>query len=389
MLIDVWQLIYLTVILGFGFLILYIRRKAKGSKSFYKIVLVISGIFLFLLFEGKLDLFIIDNLVDILLIILAFELSMRLTSENIKGHDSIKKFLLMLLLNITVTSIVTSLILHIEILNAIIFAILLTAIEYFLVDELREEGDVANPFILLFAFGLVFFLSLKGSAYNNVIEFIQYISIGIGTGIFIAIILFKILKPNKITYVHELALLCSAYLTYLLTEYIGGFGLLSVVILGAWFGNSYVKKKSEMNTFSPFIFKSIELLVLVMTGFILSFVFDTVLLWKSIIIFIVYVILRFIVISITNNNYSLKNKVLLTFAPKGIVFAASLLVLTSRNLIMNDLTIVMTYILIISLICSWILEYIEKEKIKRLDKIINSIRQIKYGRKRDLKKHPK
>lgn len=387
MLVDIAQVTYLAIILGFGFLILYLRRKAEGSKSFYKIALILSGIALFSILGGKLDLFLINNLANLLLITLAFELSMRVTPDNLKDHKSLKLFSITLIANILIIGILTATLLDIRIMQAIIFAIILTAIEYFMIDELRQEGDAANPLIILIAFSLIYFIGIKAEGINVLADFIQYILIGVGVGIFVSIIIFKLLKPNKITWVHELMLISAAYLTYILTEYLNGFGLLAIMISGVMFGNSHIRKKSEMNTFSPFIFKTIEIMIFILIGFIITFNIDATLLWNALLIFMAYLLIRLIVVSIIYRRYSWHNKLLLTLAPKGMVFGAALILFSSKNLLANDLTIVMLYILIISLIISWIMEYFEEQKIKRMDKFFAAVKNLKYGRKRTLKKH--
>ncbi len=385
--VDIVQLVYLAIILGFGFLVLYLRRKSEGSKSFYKIALILSGIALFAVLGGKLDLFLINNLANLLLIILAFELSMRVTPENLKDHKSLKLFVITLIANIMIISILAATLLDIKIMHSIIFAIILTAIEYFMIDELRQEGDAANPLIILIAFSLIYFIGIKSEGINVLADFIQYILIGAGVGIFVSIILFKLLKPNKITWVHELMLISAAYLTYILTEYLNGFGLLAIMISGVMFGNSHIRKKSEMGTFSPFIFKSIEIMIFILIGFIITFNIDTTLLWSALLIFLAYLLIRLIAVSIIYRRYSWHNKLLLTLAPKGMVFGAALIFFSSKNLLVNDLTIVMLYILIISLVVSWVMEYFEEQKIKRMDRFFAAVKNLRYGRKRTLKRH--
>ncbi|MGV8151111.1 MAG: cation:proton antiporter [Candidatus Woesearchaeota archaeon] len=386
MLVDIAQLGYLAIILIFGFLVLYLRRKAQGSKSLYRLVLILAGVVLYLFFGEKIDMFITRNLASVLLITLAFELSMRMHTENIKGKRSAKMFLLLLLMNMLIGSILSAILLNVNILHAIVFSIIITSIEYFLVDELREEGDVANPLILLFSFSLMYFAGLKTGTYVSTASLVQYVLIGVGMGVFAAIILLKLLKSNKITWFYELTLLCSAYIIYMLTEYLGGFGLLSVMIIGGLFANSYIRKKSEMNTFSPFIFKTLEILIFVLIGFIITLSIDVTLLWKSLILFFVYAMIRFLVISMFHRRYSIQNKLLLTLAPKGMVFAVAMLVLVSQNMILQDLAISMLYILIYSLIFSWIMEAIEERKIQRIERVYNVLKHIRYGRKK-FKKH--
>lgn len=384
---DITQLIYLIILLLSGFIVLYIRRKAKASKSFYKITLILLGVVLALFLAKKIDLFLLNNLIVFLFIVMLFELSMRLNPENLKGPKPMHIFLWTFILNILIIGTATALLLKINIYHALVFAIILTAIEYFMVDELRQEGDLANPLIILLAFSLIYFQTLNESTVYNITDFLQYIMIGIGVGIIVSIIIFKLLKPNKISWVHELALVCTAYLTYLLAEYLNGFGLLSVIIFGALFGNSYIRRKSEMKTLSPFIFKSLEILIFILIGFIVVFGIEVELIWKSIILYAIYLTIRFIVISLVHKRYSWRNKLLLTLAPKGIVFAATLLILFSQNIFVTEVKTVMIYILLISLLISWIMEYIEEKKIKKMDRFFDIVKNLRYGRKKLRHKH--
>ena len=370
------QLVYIAIILVIGLLILSLRRKAKGSKSFYKITLLLAGAAIAVFLGSRIEEYLLKNLTMLLLITLTFELGMRLTPENLSWKTRpVLVFLGVLVLNLAIVSALSFFLLGIEILPAIILAIMLSATEYFMVDELRKEGDIASPLIIILAFALMFFGRVDSS---NIFGFVQYLLIGIATGVFIAIIISRLLKPNRITWMHELALLSCAYLTYLGTEYLGGFGLISITILGAMFGNSYVRKRSEMKTFSPFIFKSLEIFIFMLIGFVFVSSMDASLLWKAAIIFLACLIIRLLVVSIAYRRYSLQNKILLSLAPKGMVFGILLLMIYPGAAIL--------YILIYSLVASWTMELIQEKKVKRMDRIFEILKNIRYGRKKDLKR---
>ena len=74
----------------------------------------------------------------------------------------------------------------------------------------------------------------------------------------IGIVVFKSLKNQYVTPINELGMVAMAVVTYILTEQLSGSGLFAVMVLGTFFGNSYVRKTTSMYHFYPFIFKTLE-----------------------------------------------------------------------------------------------------------------------------------
>jgi len=198
------------------------------------------------------------------------------------------------------------------------------------------------------------------------------------------IIVFKSLKNVQINWVHEVGLVFVAIALYILTGAIGGSGLFAVMVLGTFFGNSYVRRKNELKSLSPFIFKSLEILIFLVLGFVATVQITFEMLLVSACLFAVYAVLRFIIISTAYKHYSIHNKLLLTFAPKGMTFAVAIMVLSSYGILSTTLVTTMITVLALSLIASTIFEYIEFEKIHRLDRWYEIIKSLRYGRKRDL-----
>jgi len=260
----------------------------------------------------------------------------------------------------------------------------MSSIEYFLVDQLKEEGDLANPLIIFFGFSIMVFYSLQGLMFDNVLYFLKYLLIGLGTGVIIGILVFKSMKNNYIDQVHELGLVAVAVSTYIITEQLAGSGLFAVMILGVFFGNSYVRKTSSLYSFSPFIFKSLEMLIYLMIGFVVALNFNDGILWKTLAIFALYILLRLIIIHYNYKHHSMQNKLLLTFAPKGMIVGVMILVLGVYVTVEDILIHAMLLVLIYSLIAGICIEYLEHKKLLRLDKLFNILINIRFGRKRDL-----
>ena len=384
------QIIYLLILLFIGYIILFLRRKAKGGKSLYKIALILLGIVLATVFSEIFDSDFLKSVSIVLLIVILFELSSRLTPNNTTlSNKSLVLFSAIIFANMVLITIISHNIIGLSIINSIILGIMISTIEYFMVSELKEEGDMSSPFLLVMTVLTITFIEVTTNDFFGIIEFIKYLVIGLGTGIIFGIIVFKSIKSHahNVNWVHELGLVCAAIIIYIIAEYINGSGIIAVLVFGIFFGNSYVKKRTEINGLSPFIFKSTETLILLLLGFLITTHFSISLLWKTAIVFLAYIIIRLTIISIAYKRHSFHNRLLLTFAPKGIVFAISMLVIAQYAIIENNLLDAMFIILIISLLCASFFEYIEYKKIAYFDRVYEVLKKIRFGRKRDLWKN--
>jgi hypothetical protein len=386
--IDLVHLLYAAILIAIGLFVLMIRRKANGGKSLYKIILILIGIILSGYFStsGKiLNPYFIKDISVLLLIILMFELSMRMTPENIGlKREEIMLFAWIVLVNSVIVTSVLTIYMGFSPIHSLVFSILLSSIEYFMIDSLKREGDLANPLLLLFGFSILFFYELHDSLIFNVSNFIQYILIGLGMGVAIGIVIFKSMRYQLIKPFHEIGLLAASILTYICTVNLGGSGLFSVMILGVFFGNSYIKKKGHMNSFSPFIFKSLEAMIYLMVGFSMRFFLSYKSLVYGAIIIVLYYLLRFAVIHANFLNYSLRNKLFLSLAPKGMTYAAAMLVLAAYDSFSGELLTMMLMMLIFSLAVGIVVEYIEGQKEGRLERFYKAWKSIKYGRNRKM-----
>jgi len=228
------------------------------------------------------------------------------------------------------------------------------------------------------------FFGLEGDIFSNVTYFLRYILIGLGTGVIVGIILFRSLRNKYINPVNELGLVAVAVITYILTEQLMGSGLFAVMVLGTFFGNSYVRKTTSMYSFSPFIFKTLEMLIYLLVGFVAIVNFKNGIWWRALVLFGVYIMLRLMVIHLYYRHYSIENKLLLTFAPKGMILAVTILVLGVYGSVENSLLSIMLLVLIYSLVAGIFVEYIEQQKSLRLDETFKSLMTVKLGRKRNV-----
>jgi NhaP-type Na+/H+ and K+/H+ antiporter len=309
----------------------------------------------------------------------------RLNPDNIKlDFNNVTMFAIILILNVIVLGIASTFLLKIPFIHGLILAIILSSVEYFLVDQLKSEGDLANPLIIFFAFSMLVFYNLEGDMINNMAYLLKYIILGLGIGVLAGIITFRFLKDKTLTKTAELGIIAVALATYIITEQLAGSGLFAVMILGTFFGNSFVRRSIKMNSFSPTIFKTLEMLIYILIGIVATITIKSGIWWKALVLFLIYATLRFAIIHFYYKHYSIENKVLLTFAPKGMVLGVMIIVLGVYSTISQTLQEAMIFILIYSLLAGIFVEYFEQQKELKLDKTLKALSTIRFGRKRDL-----
>ena len=204
------------------------------------------------------------------------------------------------------------------------------------------------------------------------VSFLQQVITGIGTGVLIGIIVFKLMRYKYSENLSPLALLTSVLLTYALAESLQGNGVLAVTVLGLFFGNMYVKKKPLLQEFSSVMASSVEIIVFLLFGMLITLPSNINFITNSILVFIVYLIVRFLSVIVSVPKYSIQEKLFMTFVmPKGITLAAVAITLLTINpdfLSMIDLLFLM---FIYSLISSVIMIKMSKKWLRmNVEKVI-------------------
>ena len=121
-----------------------------------------------------------------------------------------------------------------------------------------------------------------------------------------------------------LTLITAALLTYILAESLGGNGVLAVTVLGIFFGNVAVKKKVALQEFSSMLSSTLEILVFILIGFLIPTNLDLVFIVKSIILFGIMILIRFIVLELVylHDHINLKERIFMAMnCTKGIAVA--------------------------------------------------------------------
>jgi NhaP-type Na+/H+ or K+/H+ antiporter len=264
-----------------------------------------------------------------------------------------------------------------------------------IVRLLEIESIINTPFIVIIPFIII---DLMKSVNINLIftkfieqiaPFLQLIVSGIGAGVLVGIIIFKFMRKAYSEVISPLSIITATLLTYILAENLGGNGVIAVTVLGLFFGNIYVKEKLQLQEFSSIFANSLEILVFILIGMIINIPLNVWFFINSLILFILYLGIRFIAIDFTfhKSNISLKEKVFMTLnVQKGIAvaviaFTLSIMYADTNNLlssiqgvpdILNLILIFMLYSIILSTVLSKFLDYFLGRVPRRNEIIIES-----------------
>jgi NhaP-type Na+/H+ or K+/H+ antiporter len=257
-----------------------------------------------------------------------------------------------------------------SILAAVLFASLLTGIDFLYIkrhtrskDKVAEllgnEGMLGAPISMLLFLMLFYLITASADSTFQVLPFIQGVTVGIGTGLFLGIIIFQAIRETHTHHVPLVVLIVSMLSCFLLAEWLGGYGYLAVAVLGLMLANLYLKHKETILEHSTNLAQYMDILALPLMVLVLPR-FDVNLVVKSLIVFSVLVVIRLysVLSSFVHENLRMKEKIRLALTdPKGIpVIVAVLLMRESRAfmslagaaMVLDLLVLLVVYSLILS-----------------------------------------
>ncbi len=402
-------LTYLAIVLLGGLLFTMLSNRLRIPKV---ILLVLFGILLQLVqLDGQplvsFPASFITSIAILALIVIVFHGSSqyKLRDFDVYSLQSLKLFLIFLVLNGIFLTIFTKFLVNIDWGFAVIFSVIMssTAADALLsmmktksenknLKILQLESFINTPFVVLLPFlilGLMGFqvnpqgtlLAPPGEAVlpsvgTQVGLFFQQILTGFGAGLLIGIILFKTLKKQYNNTLAQLAVIVGALLAYVLSENLNGNGVLAVITLGVFFGSSHIKDKMEFSTFSGFFSETLEILVFVLVGLIFFIPQDLGFYALSLVLFAIYLVIRYVAVSIAlRKTTNRKERLFMTLvSPKGItvatlvlVFLSSLITIEKAHPMLHLMLLFLLYSLIISTVTIKFSKYFIRENVVKVD----------------------
>tara|TARA_Y100000310_G_scaffold161634_1_gene161526 strand:- start:585 stop:1835 length:1251 start_codon:yes stop_codon:yes gene_type:complete len=347
-------LTYLGIILLIGIISTLISRKL-GLPNI--LLLILTGILLSrITYNGQIlfqfpDIF-LTSIGILALVMIVFDSSSRLKVKefDVLSIKTLKLSAAFLLANMVILSFFTVLIFKLPLTYlAVMFAALMsgtdpsTVFTMFkqtknkVIEILEIESIINTPLIVLMPFIILDLMKSirKELVVSKIIEqispFLQQFVAGIGAGILMGIIVFKLMKRKYSETLSPLAIITATLLTYTLAENLGGNGVLAVTILGLFFGNVYVKEKTVLKEFSSVFANSLEILVFVLVGFIINIPLSLNFFIKSFALFMIYIAIRFATVQLLfSKEYNTKEKIFMSLnVQKGIAVAVVAFILTT------------------------------------------------------------
>ncbi|MBU1203753.1 MAG: cation:proton antiporter [Nanoarchaeota archaeon] len=204
-----------------------------------------------------------------------------------------------------------------------------------LIDLLSFEAIINTPLTVLFPILIAEFY--MGVFQANIIlkTFALGIMAGIGTGLFFGFLLLKILKGWYMKNLSPLFVIACALITYSLAESIGGNGVLAVTVLGVVYGRLAIQEKENLDKFTSIFTDFVKIVVFVMIGMLIKIPLNKVFFLKSIVLFLIYLAIRYFSVSTAfkKAKLSIKDKLFMTMSvSKGIAVGVVVLILASLNI---------------------------------------------------------
>jgi NhaP-type Na+/H+ or K+/H+ antiporter len=248
-----------------------------------------------------------------------------------------------------------------------------------------EAESVVNTLLML-VFSFIFFAMLNDVQPNLALvpvlggEFVflmQQIVVGLGVGVLMSLI---VLRGMKKFYHHRfspIGLIAAALLSFILAETLQGSGVLSVMTLGLFFGNMYVKEKESLQEFHDVLSHSLVIFVFFLLGFLIRIDLTGAFILKTLVLFAILLLARYFGLYLSlrmqkrswGKSFSLKEQLFIVLSmPKGmatavlafcfLVFALRSVFISPMHMILEILVCLMVY----SLLLTVVVERMHKDK---------------------------
>lgn len=197
---------------------------------------------------------------------------------------------------------------------------------------LTIESIINTPVMVLLPFIVIDAITEAFSIYQ-IVAIGQQIIVGVGTGVLVGLILFKVMRKSYSKGVSTAGIVAGALATYLIAENLDGNGVLAVATLGIIFGNVHIKHKEELTDFSFGFSSIVEILVFLLIGILVgsTLALDGMLFVNAAIIFAGIFIVRLIAVHIVlRDEYDITDQLFISvMMPKGIAVAVLIFIFSS------------------------------------------------------------
>ncbi|PIN78375.1 hypothetical protein COV16_06005 [Candidatus Woesearchaeota archaeon CG10_big_fil_rev_8_21_14_0_10_34_8] len=213
-----------------------------------------------------------------------------------------------------------------------VLAIFKDASESKLPKLLEFESIINTPITVIFPLIILFWFEGSLHAGDIFVYFIRGIMAGVGTGFVLGIVSFRLMRKEYLETISPLLIIALALISYTLAEYIGGNGVLSVTALGIVFGWAVITHKSNLKKFVKIFTNFLTIIIFILLGLLIKIPSDSDFLIKSLILFVIYLGLRFVSVSLSfRNEITLKERIFMSLnVSKGVAVAVIAFIILAK-----------------------------------------------------------
>ncbi len=194
-----------------------------------------------------------------------------------------------------------------------------------LIELIEFESIFNTPFTVILPLVIIkLYAGVFQTADVIAISFLQEVMTGVGAGIVMGLLAFRVMKNVYIERLSPLIIIAVSLITYTIATSLGGSGVLAITTLGIIFGVTQVKEKESLQKFIGIFSNFLKISVFVLLGLLIKVPLDSVFLLKSVVLFVLYLFIRFVAVGITfkNSDLNIKEKIFLSLnVSKGVAVA--------------------------------------------------------------------
>ena len=229
---------------------------------------------------------------------------------------------------------------------------------------IEVESIINTPLAVLLPF--IFLDFYFGTIEANVllVTFLQGIMTGVGTGVVVALIVFSVMQRRFQPLLSPLVVIASALVSYVLAENIGGNGVLSVTGFALIFGAFTLKEKAHIEEFSAIFTNFLKIVVFLLIGLVIKVPWtDRAFLLKSALLFLGYLIIRYLAVKIAFYKADLTEKEALFMSlnvAKGVAIAVMIFILSAYSIEgLKEIQVLSLLFVLYSILLSTIVVYFQ------------------------------
>ncbi len=272
-------------------------------------------------------------------ILILFDATSRIRFSEIDNSvkSAFRFFILSLIFNILIISSAAKLLFGLTVFTAVVFSLMISCIEVFVIyprhhepknkviEMIKDESAISCAFITIMPFLIIYFMQVSGLFFKTgffakLMGLFVSIFGGIGAGLIIALLLFKLTNTSYFENMSSFIIAAGLLFAYVLAQQIDGNGFVAVATMGVIFGNVFLRNKKLIRKHEDAAYHAIELFVFILMGVLIGLPAKIGFYRLSIILFLAYLLLRFVAASIMLKNYTVDERIEAAFfVPKGVI----------------------------------------------------------------------